>query len=466
MSKWFLKSCTVSAAVALSAPAIAQFFPRDDPPPRRDCPAKLAEKDLIDCLLGQMTLAEKADYVAGQGFETNGVRRLDIPAIRMSDGPKGVRTDGYPTTTAFPSGVSLASTWNPGLVTQAASAMGEEASVMGISVLLGPGVNIQRYPLGGRNFEYYSEDPILSGVIGVGWVKGVQSQGVAASPKHFAANNQETNRFWNNSVVDERSLREIYFPQFEKIVREAQPWIIMSSYNRVSGTFVSQNRWLLTDVLRKEWGFDGIVVSDWTGLHDTAGGMNAGNDLEMPVTKYYGSRLVDAVQVKSVEMATLDESVRRIMRLQIRTSTLQSPRSRNTESALIGNAAHRALAQKVAEESLVLLKNEGGLLPLRRDARVAFIRRRDRGTSPRGLSQWITSGFRGVGQGRPPAGFDKCGGHPTGRQSRQYRSMAGWSVDPERPICRRSDRRASPLVWRDDCGARECTRQQAIDRRL
>lgn len=368
---WHGTACGL--AFALSVPAEAQFFPPDDPPPRRDCPDSLATDALADCLLTQMTLAEKARYVSGTGFESNGVARLGIAPFRMSDGPKGVRTDGYPATTAFPGGVSLAATWNPALVARASAAMGEEARALGVSVLLGPGINIQRYPLGGRNFEYYSEDPRLSGEIGTAWVRGIQAKRVAATPKHFAVNNQETNRFWNNSVVDERTMREIYFPQFEQVVREAQPWTIMSSYNRINGTFASHDRWLLTDVLRREWGFDGAVISDWTALHDTAAGMNAGMDLEMPNTKYYGPLLADAVQIKEVELATLDESVRRLLRLQMRTGTLRKALVADPASPLLGSQAHLDLARAVAAESLVLLRNEGGLLPLRKDAKIAFI---------------------------------------------------------------------------------------------
>lgn len=327
----------------------------------------------VECYLGQMTLAERALYVSGTGFESQGVARLGIVPFRMSDGPKGVRTDGYPPTTAFPGGISLAATWNPALVQRASAAMGEEAKALGIAVLLGPGVNIQRYPLGGRNFEYYSEDPLLSGEIGVGWVKGVQGTGVAATPKHFAANNQETNRFWNNSVVDERTLREIYLPQFERIVAKAHPWAIMSSYNRINGTYASHDRWLLSDVLRGQWGFDGVVISDWTALHATADGMNAGLDLEMPATKYYGPLLADAVGNKQVELATLDNSVRRLLKLQMRTGTLAKRLPVDTASEIIGSPAHLALAREVAAESLVLLKNEGNLLPLADKARIAFI---------------------------------------------------------------------------------------------
>lgn len=368
-----IRACAAGLAVTTAMPSPAQFFPRDDPPSHKDCSPALKEDVLVECLVGPMTLTEKANYVGGQGFESNGVKRLRIPPFRMSDGPKGGRTDGYPTTSAFPGGVSLASTWNPDLVGRAAGAMGEEASALGVAVLLGPGVNIQRYPLGGRNFEYYSQDTVLSGSIGAAWVRGLQSRGFAASQKHFAVNNQETNRFRNNSFVDESSLREIYLPQVEQIVREAHPWTVMSSYYRVNGTFASRNRWLGTDVLRKEWGYDGSVVSDWTGLHDTVGGMNAGDDLEMPSAKYYGSRLVDAVQVKSVALETLNESVRRLLTLQIRTGTLKSAKVAIPGSPAIGSTPHLALARAVAEKSLFLLKNESDLLPLRQDMKVAFI---------------------------------------------------------------------------------------------
>ena len=244
---------------------------------------------------------------------------------------------------------------------------------MGCDVLLGPCVNIVRHPLAGRNFEAYSEDPYLAGRIGTAWVKGLQSQGVAASLKHFACNNQEIERFRGNSVVDERTLREIYLPQFETVVKEAKPWTVMCSYNRINGTYASQHNYLLNDILRGEWGFDGLVVSDWEANHTIFESVQGGLDLEMPgPAKYYGQLLEDAVKNWQIEESTIDEAVRRVLKLIIRTGKLDG---RQTAGS-VNTIEHQQLARDVAAEAMVLLKNDNAVLPL--DLSAIQIDRRDR----------------------------------------------------------------------------------------
>ena len=232
---------------------------------------------------------------------------------------------------------------------------------MGCDVLLGPCVNIVRHPLAGRNFEAYAEDPYLAGRIGTAWVKGLQSQGVAASLKHFACNNQEIERMRGNSVVDERTLREIYLPQFETVVKEAKPWTVMCSYNRINGTYASQNNTLLNDILRGEWGFDGLVVSDWMANHTIFESVQGGLDLEMPgPAKYYGPLLEDAVKNWQIEESTIDEAVRRVLKLIIRTGKLDGKQTAGS----VNTIEHQQLARDVAAEAMVLLKNDNAALPI------------------------------------------------------------------------------------------------------
>jgi beta-glucosidase len=322
----------------------------------------------IEALLNQLTLKEKVALLSGLDiWRTMPIERLGIPSITMTDGPHGVRASRREAdrpagpTTAFPTGVSMASTWNPELIEKAASAMAEETRAMGCEVLLGPCVNIVRHPLAGRNFEAYSEDPYLAGRIGTAWVKGLQSQGVAASLKHFACNNQEINRFRGNSVVDERTLREIYLAQFETVVKEARPWTVMCSYNRINGTYASQHNYLLNEVLRGEWGFDGLVVSDWMANHTVFESVQGGLDLEMPgPAKYYGRLLEEAVENWQIEESTIDDAVRRVLKLIIRTGKLDGRQAAGS----VNTIEHQQLARDVAAEAMVLLKNDNAVLPL------------------------------------------------------------------------------------------------------
>jgi beta-glucosidase len=322
----------------------------------------------VEALLSQLTLKEKVALLSGLDiWRTVPVERLGIPSITMTDGPHGVRATRREAdrpsgpTTAFPTGVSMASTWNPELIEKAAAALAEETRAMGCEVLLGPCVNIVRHPLAGRNFEAYSEDPYLAGRIGVAWVKGLQSQGVAASLKHFACNNQEFERFRGNSVVDERTLREIYLAQFETVVKEAKPWTVMCSYNRINGTYASQHNYLLNDILRGEWGFDGLVVSDWEANHTIFESVQGGLDLEMPgPARYYGRLLEMAVQNWQIEESTIDDAVRRVLKLIIRTGKLDG----RQVAGSVNTIEHQQLARDVAAEAMVLLKNDNAALPL------------------------------------------------------------------------------------------------------
>ena len=315
-----------------------------------------------------LTLQEKAALVVGAGFwGTVGIERAGIPPILVTDGPHGLRKqnaggefslgDSVPST-CFPPAAGLASSWNPALVERVGVALGDESGVEGVGVLLGPGINIKRSPLCGRNFEYFSEDPLLSGELGAAWVRGVQSRGVGASVKHFAANNQETNRMTVSAEVDERTLREIYLPAFERIVTREQPWTVMCSYNRINGVAAAENRWLLTEVLREQWGFDGLVMSDWGAVDDMLPALRAGLDLEMPGPQADTTQsIVAAVTSGALDEAILDAAVARIRALAGKAS---APRSADSFSV----GAHHALAREAATESMVLLRNEGGILPL------------------------------------------------------------------------------------------------------
>ncbi len=331
----------------------------------------------IKQLLAQMTLAEKASLCSGENdWQTKAIPRLDIPSIWLSDGPHGLRverTGGFYQSlaaTCFPTASALGATWNEDLLHKVGSAIGREAAAQEVQVLLGPGVNIKRSPLGGRNFEYYSEDPLLSGRLGAAFIQGVQSQGVGACPKHFTANNQERRRMSVSSEVDERTLREIYLPAFEYIVRAAQPWTMMCAYNPVNGVLASENEYLLHRILKEEWGFEGIVMSDWGAVHDRAQGIVAGLHLEMPGNTGINDQvIVEAVEEGRLEEARLDEIVSELLALILKAEAAKS-------SAVDTNwdrAAHHQLAQQVSAESICLLKNEEEILPLTAGNKLAVI---------------------------------------------------------------------------------------------
>ena len=325
--------------------------------------------DNIELLLKQLTLEEKVALVAGHNtMFTNAVPRLNIPSIRMSDGPHGLRVEdegdsgavGSLPATAFPTASCSANTFNPELLRKMGNAMAEEAQYYGINIILGPGVNIKRNPLCGRNFEYFSEDPLFAGRMGANVVLGIQEKGVGVSLKHFAGNNSENFRFLGNSVIDQRALREIYLRQFEYIVKTAKPETLMGAYNKINGVHCSENNWLLNEVLRKEWGFDGLVMSDWGTTHDRILGVKSGLDLEMPGdTPICRKWLFDAVNNGELSMDELDIAVRRVL-------ALVEKHINDKKSDSVDWDAHHKLAKDIAVEGAVLLKKDGNL-PLNKD---------------------------------------------------------------------------------------------------
>ena len=325
-----------------------------------------------------MTLEEKAGMCSGLDFwHLKEVEHLGIPKVMVSDGPHGLRKQDEKgdhlgindsiKAVCFPPAVLSACSFDRGLMEEMGKAIGREAQANDVSVVLGPAVNIKRSPLCGRNFEYYSEDPYLAGEIAAAFVKGVQSQHVGTSIKHFAANNQEYRRMSSSSEVDERTLREIYFPAFETAVKKAQPYTFMCSYNQINGTFASENKWLLTDVLRGEWGFKGYVMSDWGAVNDRVKGLEAGLELEMPASGGDNdAMIVKAVKDGALEEKILDQAVERILRIIFEYADHRKPQEFTMEKDHEG-------AQHIAEESMVLLKNENHILPLKTSEKAAFI---------------------------------------------------------------------------------------------
>ena len=327
-------------------------------------------------LLQELTTEEKAALVSGTDFMyTNPVPRLNIPSIRMSDGPHGLRVQkeggdngvaGSEPATAFPTAVSTASGWNPDNTYKMGEAIAEEALHYGVNVLLGPGVCIKRNPLCGRNFEYFSEDPLLAGKMGAAEVNGVQSKNVGVSVKHFALNNAENYRFMGDSVCDMRAIREIYLKVFEMIVKESKPHTMMCAYNQINGEYCCENKWLLTDALRREWGFDGVVMSDWGATHDRVKGVAAGLDLEMPGdTAICRKWIIDSVKDGTLKTEDLDKAVENVLRLVQRYE-------KNPKGVDVDWEAHNALAAEIAEDCAVLLKNDG-VLPLDKSERVLVV---------------------------------------------------------------------------------------------
>jgi beta-glucosidase len=332
----------------------------------------------VDRLLRELTVPEKASLTSGSSFwYTAGVERLGIPRIMVSDGPHGLRAQpgdsdhvglaGSVPATCFPTASAIASAWNPGLLRRIGRALAQEARAINLSVILGPGINMKRSPLCGRNFEYFSEDPFLAGELAVGIVDGIQSRGVGTSVKHYAANNQETDRLRVDAQVDERTLREIYLPAFERVVKATQPWTVMCAYNKVNGRSASENAWLLTTVLREEFGFEGLVVSDWGAVYHRVPALLAGLDLEMPPALGRSPEaIVAAVDAGELAAEVLDARVRKVLELVAKgMPVLELDESFDAD-------AHHALAREAAGESIVLLKNDG-VLPLGGDARIAVI---------------------------------------------------------------------------------------------
>lgn len=354
-------------------------------------------KDPIRNIVKAMTIEEKVQLVVGTGlrFAGNGpvvgeadgrvpgaagntmnIKRFGIPGTVLADGPAGVRIDPFHKgdsiksyyATAWPVGTLLASSWDTALVKKVGVAFGNEVKEYGVDVILAPGMNIQRNPLNGRNFEYYSEDPLVTGHIAAAMVKGIQSNGVGTSIKHFVANNIETNRSSINAIVSERALREIYLRGFEFAVKNAQPMTVMSSYNKVNGTYTSERYDLLTTILRNEWGFKGMVMSDWYGGRNAAAQMKAGNNLIEPGNKSKQQMIIDAIKDGSLQEKDLDRNVEEVLNYILKTPSFRNYRYSNTPDL----KAHAVIARKAASEGIVLLKNEGNVLPLKKNIRLAL----------------------------------------------------------------------------------------------
>ncbi|MEZ2388133.1 glycoside hydrolase family 3 C-terminal domain-containing protein [bacterium RCC_150] len=338
-----------------------------------NAPLESGSVESRSAVLASLSLEEKASLTSGADFwNTKAIPGAGVPSMLLTDGPHGVRRQAEGDdhvglhasvpATCFPPAVALGSSWDAELLARIGQALGEEAKAGGVSVLLGPGINIKRSPLGGRNFEYVSEDPVLTGELGTALVNGVQSQGVGASLKHFAVNNQESDRLRVSADVDPRPLREIYLRGFQKVVTAAQPFTVMCSYNRINGAYASEDPWLLNEVLRGEWGFTGLVVSDWGAVNNRVKGLAAGMDLEMPASGgVMDAQIVEAVKNGTLDETVLDTAVARVLDLAERTETV---RVASGTGASFDVDAHHALAREAAERSIVLLKNEDGFLPL------------------------------------------------------------------------------------------------------
>ena len=332
-------------------------------------------------LIKQMTLEEKCYLMSGKDFwQARSVERLGIPNMTLSDGPHGIRKqegagdqlglNGSLPATCYPTAATIANSWDPALGEELGEHLGTEAASQDVCVLLGPGLNIKRSPFCGRNFEYFSEDPYLAGKMAASYVRGIQKNGVSACPKHFAANSQELRRMASDSVMDERTLREIYLTGFEIAVKEGRPKSIMSSYNRVNGTYANENPHLLQEILRDEWGFDGFVVSDWGASNDHTAGVAAGSHLEMPTTGGDSDlELVEAVKSGKLDEKLLDQRVDELLDVILSTTKAVAP----LKGKPFDVEKHHAMAAKASEQSIVLLKNEGGILPLKEGTTVAVI---------------------------------------------------------------------------------------------
>ena len=333
----------------------------------------------IEKILNQMTLEDKIALCSGANFwQTKKYEKYGIPSLFMCDGPHGLRkqedaadmlgVNKSRPATCFPAEVTTAGSWDPELLTEIGAAIGEEAKEQGVGLVLGPGANLKRNPLCGRNFEYFSEDPYLAGKLAAGFIRGAEAQGVGTSLKHFAANSQELSRFTADSVVDDRTLRELYLTAFEIAVKEGKPSTVMCAYPKLNGTHCSDHKELLTDILRTEWGFDGMVVTDWGAMNDRIDGFRAGCDLNMPGgSDYMEKEVLQAVKDGILSERCVNDSARRVLKLVLRAEeTLR-------EKAACDYEAHHALAKRAAAEGAVLLKNEDGILPLRSDAKIAVV---------------------------------------------------------------------------------------------
>ena len=331
-------------------------------------------------ILEKLTLKEKIALCSGKDYwHSVGIERLGLPSVMLTDGPHGIRKQGASgssemkdilagvPSTCFPPACATAASWDTDLLTEMGDTLGEECLQEKVSVILGPGANIKRSPLCGRNFEYFSEDPYLAGRMATSLIKGIQGCGVGTSMKHFACNNQESHRLTSDSVVDERTLREIYLPAFETAVKEAQPWTIMDSYNRLNGTYTSEHKWLLTDVLRNEWGFDGLIVTDWGAANKRTDGIKAGCDLEMPGSYgYNGKKLFEAVENGELAEEDIDICADRVIDMILKSKKTLCEYRYDIDK-------HHEIARKIASQCIVLLKNDEDILPLKANTKVALI---------------------------------------------------------------------------------------------
>ena len=332
----------------------------------------------IKSLISLMTLTEKAGICSGEDYwKLKSLERLGVPSVRVCDGTSGLRlqtdADDHLGVNAsiqmvsFPSACATAASFDRKLLEELGQALGAECQAKEVAIILGPALNIKRSPLCGRNFEYFSEDPYLTGELAAAEIRGIQNKNIGACPKHFACNNQETWRMWSDSRVDERSLREIYLTGFETAVKSAEPWTLMSSYNRLNGTYTSEHSRLLTEILRVEWGFDGFVMSDWGAVSDRINAIKAGLDLEMPGCQgITDEQLVQAVKCGLLDEAILDTAVERILNIVFRYTDNRLSNEYDPES-------HHQLSVKIEQESAVLLKNENKILPLNKQLKVVFI---------------------------------------------------------------------------------------------
>jgi beta-glucosidase len=325
------------------------------------------EQQKVDALVKQMTLQQKLDYIGGTGFAARAVPSLGIPALEMSDGPFGTRSNsGFPSTT-YGAGINLASSWDPALAARVGAGIGRDARARGVHFMLGPGVNIYRSPLNGRNFEYFGEDPFLSGQIAVGYITGMQEQGVSATVKHYLGNNSEFLRHDSDTLIDERTVREIYLPAFEAAVKQGHVSAVMDSYNLIDGKHATENSYFNTEIMRKEWGFKGVMMSDWDATYNAVGAANGGLDIEMPFGKFMNNeKLGPAVKAGTVSEATIDQKVRNILSTAASYGWL-SRDQRDTSISFL-DPRNKSAALDSAREGAVLLKNDGQLLPLNKSA--------------------------------------------------------------------------------------------------
>jgi len=320
-------------------------------------------EEKIDKILNRMTLEEKIEQITGDDFKSKPNQRLGIPALVMTDGPLGPRGKGA--NTVFSAPINFAAAWDLDLTRRIGEAMGEETRILGFNLLLGPCINLSRVPYGGRNFESFGEDPYLMAEMTVPIIDGIQSKSVATCTKHFTANNQEWNRFDVSAEIDERTLREIYLPAFKAAVQRANTYSIMSAYNRVNGTYASENRYLLNDVLKEDWGFDGVVISDWGAVKSTKKTAEAGMDLEMPNGKYLGEKLLTMIKNGEIKESILDDKIRRILRMMFRIGLFDE--TADAYGGYINSEDKKALALETAQKSIILLKNKNDFLPLKKN---------------------------------------------------------------------------------------------------